>query len=103
MLEHTTLIEIQLETAAAEIEYQTRLDAISESPLHGGTNQARFFLAADYFEFDSGFALHAIHQAAVIARFARGGRSYGTIGADVVLGHAIAELAEGGGGAGGGV
>ena len=103
LFQNAALIKTQLETAAAQIEDQARLDAISQGPLHGGTNQARFFLAADYFEFDSGFALHAIHQAAVIARFASGGRSYGTIGADVVLVHAIAELAEGAGGAGDGV
>ncbi len=100
MFEHAALIKIQLEAAAAEIEDQPRLDAISQRPLHGGANQARFFLAADYFQFDSGFALHAIHQAAVIARFAGGGRGYGAIGADVVLVHAIAELAEGARGAG---
>src|SRR5271156_4537376 len=103
LLEDATLIKIQFEAAAAEIEDQARLDAVSQRPLRGRTNQARFFLAADYFQFYSGFALHAVHQAAVITRFARGGGGYGAIGADVGLVHAIAELAEGAGGAGDGV
>src|SRR5271169_6089557 len=100
LLEDATLIKIQFEAAAAEIEDQARLDAVSQRPLRGRTNQARFFLTADYFQFDSGFALHAVHQAAVIARFARGGGGYGAVGADVGLVHAIAELAEGARGAG---
>src|SRR5580698_11031850 len=68
LLEHSALIKIQLEAAAAQIENQARLDAVSERPQSGRTNPARFFLAADYFQLDSRFALHAIHQAAVIAR-----------------------------------
>src|SRR5271155_317499 len=103
LLENAALIKTQLEATAAKIEDQARLDAITERPLHGGTNQARFFFAADYFQFDSRFALHAIHQAAVIARFAGCGSGYGAIGADIVLVHAIAELAEGAGGTGNGV
>jgi hypothetical protein len=103
LFENTALIKTQFKTAAAEIEDQARLDAIAESPLHGGADQTRFFLAADYFEFDSGFALHAIHQAAIIARFAGRGGGYCTIGADIVLVHAIAELAEGARGARDGV
>src|SRR5271170_4934549 len=103
LLENAALVKIQLETAAAEIEDQARLDAVSQRPLRGRTNQARFFLAADYFQFYSGFALHAIHQAAVIARFASGGGGYGAIGAHIVLIHAIAKLPEGAGSAGDGV
>src|SRR5271168_2422629 len=61
LFKDATLIKIQFEAAAAEIEYQARLDAVSQRPLRGRTNQARFFLAADYFQFDSGFTLHAIH------------------------------------------
>src|SRR5580693_5326157 len=99
LLEHSALIKIQLEAAAAQIENQARLDAVSDRPQRGRTNQARFFLAADYFQLDSSFALHAIHQAAVIARFARRRRGDGAVGADVVLVHAIAELAEGARGA----
>ena len=100
MFQHAALIKIQLQAAAAEIENQPRLHAVAQRPLHGGANQARFFLAADHFQFDSGFSLDAIHQAAVIARFARRGGGHGAIGADVVLVHAIAELAEGARGAG---
>ena len=100
LLEDPALIKIQFQAAAAQIEDQARLDAIAQRPLHSGANQPRFFLAADYFELDSGFALHALHQAAVVARFAGGGGGDRAIGADVVLVHAIAELAEGARGAG---
>src|SRR5271170_3139117 len=102
LLEHAALIEIQFE-AAAQIEDQARLDAVSQGPLRGGADQPRFFFAADYFELVSGFALHAIHQAAIIARFARGGGGYGAVGAHIVLIHAIAKLPEGAGSAGDGV
>jgi hypothetical protein len=95
LLEHAALIKIQLEAAAAQIENQARLDAVSQRPLRGRTNQPRFFLAADYFQLDSGFALHAIHQAAIVARFACGGGGDCAVGADVVLVHPVAELAEG--------
>ena len=56
MFEDAALIKIQFEAAAAQIEDQARLDAIAQSPLHGGADQARFFLAADHFQFDAGFA-----------------------------------------------
>src|SRR5271170_556947 len=103
IFQHAALIEVQLQAAAAQIEDQARLDAVSQGPQRSGADQARFFFAADYFEFDSGFALHTIHKAAIIARFTCGGGGYGAVSADIVLIHAIAKLAESPRGAGDGV
>ena len=94
MFEHPALKKIHFEAAAAQIEDQSRLDAVAQRPVDGRANQAGFFLAADDFELDAGFAPDALHQLSVIARFARCGGGHGAIGADVILVHAVAELAK---------
>ena len=40
----------------------------------------RFLLAADHFQLDSGFAPDAVHQAPVVAHFARRGGGHGAVG-----------------------
>src|ERR1700722_3745804 len=101
--EDAALVEIEFEAAAAEIEDYARLDAIAQGPLDGLADQARFFFAADDFKFDAGFSADAVHEAAMVAGFAGGGGGDGAVGADVVMIHAIAKLAEGAGGAADGI
>ena len=93
------LKKIHFQAAAAKIENHARLDPVAERPLHGRANQPRFLLAADHFEFDAGFALDALHQAPVVARFARRGRGHGAVGGHLMSVHAVAEMAEGARGA----
>ena len=88
-------VEIQLEAAAAEIENQSRLDAIAERPAAPPSKQPRFFFAADHFQLDAGLAANALDQVAIIPGFARGAGGDGAIGGHVVLVHSRAELAEG--------
>ena len=99
MLQHATLKKIQLQAAAAEIKNQARLNAVAKSPLHSGANQPRFLLGADHFQLDARLPADAIHQLAVVARFAGRGGGHGAIGADLMLLHAVAKLAEGAGSA----
>lgn len=94
MFQFTVVEEIQLETAAAEIEDEAGLNAVRESPVDGGANEARFFLATDDFELDSGLAADTFHEATIIAGFASGGGGDGTVGRHVVAVHAVAEIAE---------
>ena len=81
VLKHSTLKKIQLQAAAAEIEDQPRLHQISHRPHHRRANQPRFLLAADHFEFDAGLSPDALHQRAIVARFACRRCGHGAIGA----------------------
>src|SRR5580698_2054894 len=72
VLEIVAVIKIQLEAATAEIEDDARLKTRAERPKNGGAHQPRFFFSADHFEFNAGLALDARHEAAIVARFARG-------------------------------
>src|ERR1700723_1214275 len=95
MPKHAAFKKIQLQASATEIENKTRLHPVAQRPLHRRANQPRFFLAADYFQFDSGLALDALKQAPVVADLARRGRCYGAVGGHVIMIHAIAKMAEG--------
>ena len=94
-LENSVLKEIHFQAAAAEIEDEAGLNAVAESALDGGTNEGCFFFAADHFQLDAGLAADAVHQAAVVARFAGCGSGDGAIGGDVMLVHLGSKLAEG--------
>jgi hypothetical protein len=94
MPKHATFKKIQLQASATEIENKTRLHPVAQCPLHRRANQPRFFLAADYFQFNSGLALDALKQAAVVADLARRGHRDGAVGGHVIMIHAIAKMAE---------
>ena len=94
MLQHAALEKIHFQAAAAQIENQTRPDCAAQRPTDGRANQPCFFLAANYFEFDPGFAPDAFSQPPVVAGLARRGCRHRAIGAHVMMVHAIAEMAE---------
>ncbi len=74
MPQRAALVEIKLQAAAAEIENQPRLHPVAQRPVHGRADQPRFFLAADHFQLNPGFALDALHQPPVVAHLPRCGR-----------------------------
>ena len=100
MFEHPALKEIQLQTASAQIENQSRLNLISQRPEYGRTNKPRFLLAADHFQFNAGLSANPLHQGAIVASFARGGSGNCPVGAHVMLVHPLAKSLKGSRGAG---
>src|ERR1700722_7784540 len=95
MLEHSTLKEIQLQTAAAQVENQSWLQAVVQSPFHRGADQPGLFLVADHFQFEAGFPPDAVHQFAIVAGFPGGCGCDGAISANLIAVHSIAELFKG--------
>src|ERR1700722_2372143 len=95
MLEHSTLKEIQLQTAAAQVENQSWLQAVVQSPFHRGADQPGLFLVADHFQFEAGFPPDAVHQFAIVAGFSGGVGCEGAIISDLITVHTIAKLFEG--------
>src|SRR5580704_3407911 len=94
MLEHSTLEKIQLQTAASQIENQSRLQAVIQRPFHCGADQPGLFLIADHFQLETGFPPDAVHQFAIVAGFAGGCGCDGAISADLITVHTIAKLFE---------
>jgi hypothetical protein len=95
MLEHSTLKEIQLQTSAAQIENQSRLQAIVQRPFHRRADQPGLFLIADHFQLEAGFPADAVHQFAIVSGFSSGCGCDGAISADLITVHTIAKLLEG--------
>src|ERR1700734_2874771 len=95
MLEHSTLKKIQLQTAAAQVENQSWLQAVVQRPFHRGADQPGLFLVADHFQFEAGFPPDAVHQFAIVAGFSGGCGCDGAISADLIAVPSIAKLFKG--------